>query len=274
MRDGGSAPANSWARVSIFVLLFLMLLHPANSNPAEFAWTVSSSVSYDEGKFGTDSKTKTLVLPVSLRLAWGEIGDLEGSIAYIHQTSAVATTIVGGVPVPISGARASRTTDGVGDTNVRARYFALKEGDFYPGISPVVSVKFPTADNDKGLGTGEFDFEGGIELNKSFGPVVFFASGSYTRIGDPPGQSLRDRKGYAAGVSWNIMENFGVTGSIGGSNALVKGQDDPLAVTLGLSYSLTPSFSVNVSGTKGLTDGSPDFSVSIGLSFTSTLPTK
>jgi hypothetical protein len=42
----------------------------------------------------------------------------------------------------------------------------LEERDVIPEIMPYVKIKFPTADSDRGLGTGEFDETIGVDLSK------------------------------------------------------------------------------------------------------------
>lgn len=266
-------PARVFPFFSKSVVIFVSFLYGtffslALGYPSELTWTLSSSVGYDQGSYGTNSQTSTLNVPVSLKVGWGEIGDLEGTISYIHQTSRAGVTIVNGVPIRVSGRTGVETTDGMGDINLKGRYFALPEGSYYPGITPTLGVKFPTADRDKNLGTGKFDYELGLELHKTFEPIVLFLNGSYTFMGDPPAQRLNDRKAWGAGVQWNMIESIALTGSISGSNALVKGNNDPLAASLSLSYNFTKSFGISISGTKGLSDGSPDFGVTTGLSWT------
>jgi hypothetical protein len=42
----------------------------------------------------------------------------------------------------------------------------VEEKDLIPEIAPYVKIKFPTADSDRGLGTGEFDETIGVDLSK------------------------------------------------------------------------------------------------------------
>jgi hypothetical protein len=49
---------------------------------------------------------------------------------------------------------------------LRVSYVVLEEREVVPEIAPYVKIKFPTADSDRGLGTGEFDETIGVDLSK------------------------------------------------------------------------------------------------------------
>jgi len=51
----------------------------------------------------------------------------------------------------------STTESGLGDVLLKASVVVVEERDFIPEITPYLKIKFPTADEDRGLGTGEFD---------------------------------------------------------------------------------------------------------------------
>jgi hypothetical protein len=61
-----------------------------------------------------------------------------------------------------------------------------------------VLVKFPTADEDKGLGTGEFDYIGQLDLAKTFGRFTPLATVGYKVKTDAPGLEL-DNVWFASG---------------------------------------------------------------------------
>src|SRR3989442_48841 len=95
-------------------------------------------------------------------------------------------------------------TPGLGDLLLKVSY-TVKERAFLPEITPYLKVKFPTAQRDKGLGTGEFDETVGVDLSKRLFDGVFgFASVAYTFIGDPPGTNFRDSFGWSVGPGYSI----------------------------------------------------------------------
>lgn len=63
---------------------------------------------------------------------------------------------------------ATRTTQsGIGDILLQGRYYILDEQGLLPTVALLARIKFPTADRDRGLGTGEFDEKFGIQLSKT-----------------------------------------------------------------------------------------------------------
>jgi len=70
-------------------------------------------------------------------------------------------------------------------------------------VTPYFKVKFPTADKDRGLGTGEFDETLGVDVSKRLIDALFgFLTLSYTFIGDPPGADFRNSFGWSVGAAY------------------------------------------------------------------------
>lgn len=153
---------------------------------------------YDRGDFGTSETTQTAYAPVTLRYL-GERFDVGVTGSFVYLDSPEDVTIVDGRPT-ITGQPTGRDqVAGIGDTIIRARYFLLDEpgpGSWYGGLAPFVKLKLPTGDEDRGLGTGEYDVGLGLEFDKQFADIFFiFGDVSYTFMGDPPDQNFRDRPG-------------------------------------------------------------------------------
>jgi hypothetical protein len=76
----------------------------------------------------------------------------------------------------------------MGDILVRARYYLYTEQGLLPSVLVGGRIKIPTADHDKGLGTGAWDENINVGLVKLLTPaLVAFVDGGYTFIGNPPG---------------------------------------------------------------------------------------
>ncbi len=62
----------------------------------------------------------------------------------------------------------------------------VEEKSVLPEVAPYLKIKFPTADQGKGLGTGEFDETVGVDLSKTLFPrFVSYVTLAYTVIGSP-----------------------------------------------------------------------------------------
>lgn len=83
-------------------------------------------------------------------------------------------------------ARPKVTTSGLGDVIIKGRYYIVEERDAMPLMALTARVKFPTANEQLGLGTGALDYGFGVELSKMFGESwIGFLDAGYNIIGDP-----------------------------------------------------------------------------------------
>ncbi len=243
------------------------------------SWQVGGSASYFTGKYGTDVRTDTLYVPTSLRRLFDN-GDITLVIPYVTVTSNCGVTVVSGVPLrtgglcpstTASGTFPSRVTEsGVGDVLLIGRYYLYteQENGLLPSIMLSGRVKAPTADRDRGLGTGEWDEGGGIGLTKLLTDrLIALADAGYTIIGKPEGVDLRNQWSYDVGLGYYFLP--ALLGSVyyEEARALVSSFQNPRDVFMGLSWKITQTLRLNGGVEKGLSTGAPDYGASIGASF-------
>ena len=93
----------------------------------------------------------------------------------------------------------------------KASLVLVEEKDFIPEIAPYFKVKFPTADKDRGLGTGEFDETLGVDVSKLLIASLFgYLELAYTFIGEPPGTTVHNTFGWSVGAAYAIVQPFSV----------------------------------------------------------------
>lgn len=226
--------------------------------------------SYDEGDFGGRETTRTFFFPVTFRYL-GERFDVGITGSFIHLDAPRDVVIVEGQPQPGGRAGGGReSVSGLGDLILRGRYYLVDDpgpGSWLPTLAPFVKLKIPTADEDRGLGTGEVDGGFGLEFDKTFGSFLVFGDVSYTFIGDPPGQDFRNRPAASLGVGYYVSPDILVGGLIDWRRALVRGNDDPVELVGLAQFRLARTFTVTPNVFVGLTDGSPDWGVGVELSW-------
>lgn len=233
-------------------------------------WQFKAGVTYEAGDFGTGITTKTLFLPFTIRYL-GDRFDLGLTVPFIQQETSQAVTLVDGVPVRIRAEEGvKQTASGLGDLVLKGRLYLLDDpgpASFLPAVTPFFKLKFPTADEDDGLGTGEFDYGFGLEFDKRLNGLFLFADAGYTFIGDPPGINLRDRVSAGGGVGYYLTRNLSASVSLAWSRSLVKGADDPTDVFFDLSWRITRTLTLSPHVSVGLTNGSPDFGLGFETSY-------
>src|SRR5581483_9359779 len=172
-----------WRQLLIGLALATVLPLPSAMGQ-EKDWQVGVSAYYSSGTYGTGSRTEILSIPLSVRRMF-EDGDISLIIPYLSVTGDCNVTLLGGVPNRTGGTcptqtvvrngrqvqtrtTITRTTQsGIGDMLLQGRYYLLDEKGLLPTIAVIARIKFPTADRDRGLGTGEFDEKIGAQLSKN-----------------------------------------------------------------------------------------------------------
>lgn len=253
-------------------------------------WRLSATVNYSSGSYGTDSRTSILYAPVTVRRVFRD-GDVSLTIPYVSISGTGAVRLVGGVPTRTSSASvspvgsvaavsgggkgtgsrplSSATTDsGLGDLILRGRYYLIEESDSAPLVALIGRVKLPTADADRGLGTGEFDEGVGVELTKSLTERwLAFLDAGYNIIGDAPGTNFNNQWWYDVGMGYDVTDNFNLSVFYEEYRAVVNGVNnarDLLALT---NYVVNDTVHLTGSLLIGLSNGAPNYGVGCGVRF-------
>ena len=166
------------------------------------------------------------------------------------------------------------TTTGIGDVILRGRYYLVEEQDYVPLIAVTARLKLPTANASQGLGTGEFDHGYGVEISKLIGTswLVFF-DGGYNFIGDPDRGDglgtlgLRNQYWYDVGTGYYLTKNLLTSVYFEEYRALVPGLPNARDVFFSSNYRLSAAWRVNGGVAVGVSNGAPDYVVSIGTSY-------
>src|SRR5688572_22906250 len=171
------------------LMLGLLLAGPALSAEPDSAappvWTVGSGVSYSQGDYGFATDTEFFSAPLNLGYE-GRSWLLRASIPWITIEGPAANTGGGGVPRPTTASES-----GLGDIFVSATYrFGEVLGPVHAAFTG--RVKFPTADEARGLGTGETDYYSQLDFYRVLGSATPFVSLGYRFLGDSAVYQLKD----------------------------------------------------------------------------------
>jgi len=233
--------------------------------------SLSTSVNYSVGDYGTGKDTTIVYMPFTLGVSPLDRLWLSVTVPFVYQDTQNVIITSGGVASrkeekgKLARPARSTTEEGIGDVLLKVSYAILEEKALIPEIAPYVKIKFPTADENRGLGTGEYDETIGVDLSKRLIHGLFgYLSLSYTFIGSPPGSDLRNSFGWSLGPAY-ALGPVSVFGFLEGATAIAPGQEDPVDVRVGAEFGLLPALKLTGAVTRGLSKGSADWGVSAGL---------
>ena len=167
------------------------------------------------------------------------------------------------LPQDLDPLGSSATQSGVGDLRLglATRLFGRPAGLYMMDVE--LDVKAPTADVDKGLGTGEWDARVGFTGQRRFWTATAFAGMGWTRIGDPTWIDFRDPVDlYGGAESEPLGPGLMLSGWIEGNSEIVPGAGHRAALAMGLRKNRRNSW--RLSATFGLTDAAEDFGIRLG----------
>ena len=241
-----------------------------NKSPTPSTWQIAFSPNYSSGKYGTDTTTEIIYAPLSIQRLFKD-GDVALVVPFLSVTGNGSVTLLSGVPnrrtTAGTGLGPRITEIGLGDMVLRGRYYAIDEKNWWPTIALIARLKIPTAQSQRGLGTGEFDEGLGVETTKSFGEKwLLFADAGFTWIGKPAGFNLRNQWNYDVGIGYNFTKALTMSLYFEEYRAAVEGNQNPQDILISLNYQWTPKLGVIAYSQVGLSDGAPAYAVSLGLS--------
>jgi hypothetical protein len=183
-------------------------------------------------------------------------------------TTTTRTTTTTTVPVidNLSVSYATVSACGMGDIVVRGRYYLVDERAWMPTVAIRAHVKAPTANAERGLGTGRPDEGVGLEISRTFGRgFMAMLDGGYTLIGRPTGVEFNNNWWYDVGVGQNLgSDAVNLSIFFSEHRAIVPGLANARDILVALNLKGASGWRIQVSGEKGLSDGSPDHGVTIG----------
>lgn len=214
-------------------------------------------------------------------------GDISLTVPFVTAQTDGGVVLVGGVPNEVEednsgpGSSSSGSSSltgqtlgtknresGLGDIVLRGRYYLIEEQELTPLVAITGRVKFPTADEGRGLGTGEFDEGFGVELSKTlFTDWIAYLDGGYTFIGDPTGLDLNNQWYYDLGAGYYITNNLLASVFYEEFRALREGNSNPRDFLFSLNLKASSAWRLTTSVLVGVSDGAPDYEFTGGLSY-------
>lgn len=256
--------------ITALILSLNILIFAATTAHAAGEWKISAAAQYEEGGYGSAGTTETWYFPVKLK-RYLSGGDVTLTVPYVSQTSGPEVAIINGMPSKVRQKAGPVTSNsGIGDIVAEGSVYLIREDDNKDlfDLTATAKIKFPTADDSKGLGTGEFDEGVGLEFAKRISPdwSVFFDV-SYTVLGDPPDTDLQNRLALDVGVAVRINQTLTASAFYAQSTSAIRGGSALRDITAGLEYEVSKEWHVYGGASAGLTGASEDYGINAGASY-------
>jgi hypothetical protein len=206
---------------------------------------VDFSAGYSQGDFDTGETSSLTRLQVGYGQVWEDY-DFSVLVPYLYLDDEFGNE------------------SGLGDITLRAGMRLGNMKSPSDNLYASVAIKLPTADEDKGLGSGEADVGGFLSYHHALDDLSLSLLGGYIITGDSSAQSYNDIFVYGAGIS-KISFPWYVYGSLDGRQQTLEGADDPLELSAGFYYQLKERQFLKLEGFVGLNNASPDGGLSVGV---------
>jgi len=227
-----------------------------------FRITLATGVDFTTGDYGAETKSNVVNVPTSLKIELDPF-ILRLTVPFIWIDGDVIP--VGGDPVPVPGPGGGRS--GLGDIVLAASYVYYPTSEYLPLTELKAKVKFGTADEQEGLGTGENDYTLQLDISKGFGPVTPFVGGGYKFIGRPPGVDLRDKPFAFAGLTIRANKRFNFGLAYDWSQSSVESRPDVQEVSPFMTIKFGRHFAIDPYGVVGLSSSAADWGVGMQMRF-------
>lgn len=241
---------------SLFVSCFLTCAAAAQTsapaNPPPPKITLGAGVDYSRGDYGLPTSTTYTSVPLDLSYEDGP-WTVSGTVS--HVTLKGPATVIGG-----GGALrpTSQSESGLGDITGSASYrFGAVLDDLNAGFTQ--RVKFPTASESRGLGTGRTDFYSQFDFYQTIGDVTPFATAGYRVLGHSTRYPLKNGFYFGAGSHFRVSSDTVITATFNWSQRILAGSDPAKSVAGALTHDLDPHWQVVVYALKGFDNASPDY---------------
>ncbi len=223
--------------------------------------TIGTGFDYSSGDYGLADDTEVMSVPLVLGYTSGN-WNFEARAPWVRIKGPATVVGAGGGAVRPTAAAES----GLGDIYLSSTYrFGAIAGDVNSSFT--LRVKLPTADEDKGLGTGEADYYGQLDFFETFGSVTPYVSLGYAVLGDSNVYQLEDGPFASAGAHFRTSDSTVFTLGYNWRHRFVAGGDSGSDALAAVTHDINASWRVMLYGLVGFSDASPDAGGGLQLSY-------
>jgi len=245
------------SRLACLLLATCILLGHIASAHARESYSLSTGVYYGSGDYGTSKTTEIWYVPIIARYRNGP-WNLKLTVPYIKIKGPGNVLFDVGPTGPVTTITTT-TNDGLGDiiASVSFRFYENHASGFYANVTG--KVKFPTADEDKGLGSGETDYYLQVNLAKVIDRFTVFGHLGHKWYGDTSMTNYNNVFYTSLGGQYKFTDKTGA-GLIASYREKSLDSSDPRrAIMAFMEHRFDNSWSTQVYAIRGLSDSVADW---------------
>ena len=247
------------------LLGFLIMLGsmPALAQDDDTRFTLSAGMDFTSGRYGGDTDIEDIYAPLTATVSYGRIS-WRLTVPYLSVRGPEGTVIYDPGAEPLPGSGDIVTESGLGDVIGSVTIFDVIDNRRL-GIAMDLTgkVKFGTADEDKGLGTGKNDYSVQADFYKFANQLTLLGSFGYKFRGDPTGVELNDVFMASVGGIYKFTPKTRGGLFFDYRESAIIGNDSIQELTGFVSRRISENWRLQVYALTGFTDSSPDLGVGI-----------
>lgn len=220
---------------------------------------LSTGYNFTSGDYGGTQDIEDTYIPLTVSADKGRYG-FRLTVPYLRVRAPSGTIFTDTGGQPIAGAGELTTESGLGDVIASVTvYDVIKERDAGFALDITGKVKFGTADDAKGLGTGEQDYALQANLYKSLGQFSILASAGYKVRGDPDDIELENSALASLGGIYKLNDRTRSGLIYDYRESAFSDGDSIQELTAFVSRKVSNDWRVQIYALTGFSDSSPDW---------------
>jgi hypothetical protein len=236
--------------------------------------SLSTGFDYREGKYGDPVRSEIAYVPFTVGYLFDELALTSYPLDQVELKVSVPWLSVRGPANPDQGFIGSGdardfsqdTRRGIGDVLLRGSYIWFPPLDSrLPAVELSAKVKFPTADEQDNLGTGEPAYTFQADLYQRVGRLTPIATVGYRIVEPAEGFDLRDSAYTSVGASYRLAESTSVGLLYDWWQSSSRNRGDAHELFPYATYRLTPWLRLTPYGVFGLSRDATDWGLGLQL---------
>lgn len=268
VRDGNVIiPANDFDQSSIEEDYESVALY----NDREFIF--STGYDYSSGKFNLPTNTNISYIPYSLKYTEGSLS-FRASSGYISfasprnvVTAVEGTPLVTDVDLTVGERQRSSRKSGFGDIYLSGTYSIENPYSNDLFVDFTARVKIPTANENRGLGTGKVDYSVQVDAAYLFGNFMPFGTLGYRFIGKTDLYDLQNSFYASIGLAYYLTYDTSIGVSYDYRESATPGFNSPKEIFAYTDVQINDHWGINLYGVVGLNNVTTDYGVGTQLRY-------